>query len=246
MPKKKMPRATGIDYTTGIEWTPVVPKDGRVNSGPGKGDGVDHDNVPGIEVLANKKAPTHKNGRAAYGKVNEIIQSQWPNMLKAAENGYEFSTIAKAIGISERTFQQFMQKNPAARQQLVQAKLKPRDLCVAVILNAAKSGQWLPAAWWLERTCWQEFARPEVKLQLMDRQMNQSEVVQTFGGKSLQQINQELRDKYGENPNFGRAVERSKDAVAKVRSELGSGGDADAGPEGGPAHMDRPPDAVLD
>jgi hypothetical protein len=102
---------------------------------------------------------------------------------------------------------------------------------VQVILNAARSGQWLPAAWWLERTCWQEFARPEVKLQLMDRMNNQNEVVQTFNGKSLQQINQELREKYQDNAKFQQATERVSEKVDAVRSELGTGGNGNDSPE---------------
>jgi len=209
--------------TMELDWTPVLLE---------KDDGVIGE-TPTLEQMASTPIKaTQLSVKSAKGRVEKLINSQWKTILKAAENGYEFATIAKAIGVSEKVWAQFLAKHRAHRQQLIQAKLKPRDLCVQVILNAAKDGQWLPAAWWLERTCWQEFARPEVRLQLMDRENNQTEVVQTFGGKSLQQLNKELREQHGKNPQFRTAIEQSRPAVEEIRSELGNGPVADDSSEG--------------
>lgn len=231
---KALPRGTGTDLTVGIEHNlqaEEAPKDFHYT----KSDGLADDDSPSIDELTRKVAPAarNKDGKLKAGVAMASIEQNWDKCLKAANNGYEFQTIAKSLGIGQRTFALYLKRNPKRKQQLIEAKLAPRDLCVQVILNAAKAGQWLPAAWWLERTCWQEFARPEVKLQLMDRVMNQNEVVQTFNGKSLQQINQELRQQHVENPNFQRAIGRSQPQVDEVRSELDSGGAADPDSEGG-------------
>ena len=238
---KASTRGKNIDLTEGIEWTPPP----LANRGLHKHDGVGEAKLS-LEDMANKPAPVLRNGKLKTGMSFRHIHENWHNLIKAAENGYEFNTMAKALGISERWFYKFLSKHPEKRAELVQARLKPRDTCVSVILNAAKSGQWLPAAWWLERTCWQEFARPEVKLQLMDRMLNQNEVVQTFNGKSLQQINAELREKYAENENFQRANQRSSSAVEQVRAELDTEGERGTGPEGGSAVVDNTPNDVLD
>lgn len=229
---KKPPRGTGKDLTQGIKHPFSTPDTTKT---PKRKDGVPDDEIPDISQLATQAAPAirMKNGALKPGSVAAILDSQWDKCLKAANNGYEFQTIAKTLGISHRAFLYWLKKHPKRKQQLIEAKLAPRDLCVQVILNAAKAGQWLPAAWWLERTCWQEFARPEVKLQMLDRVMNQNEVVQTFNGRSLQQINQELRQQHAENPNFQRAVGRNQPQVDAVRSELDTGGTADSDSEGG-------------
>lgn len=162
----------------------------------------------------------------------EKILGHWDAILKACESGYELHQIAKSIGVSNATLGNFLTENPAARKALVQAKMKPRDLCVRTILAAAKDGQWLPAAWWLERTCWHEFAKPEVKLQLMDRASNQTESVQTFGGKTLAELNKELREQHSGNPQFQRALEQIRSSTEADGSDVVSPPVADDNPEG--------------
>lgn len=242
MGRQKVPtRGKNVDLTEGIEWAPSPIKNRPIHQPDGVGD-----KKLSLDDMASKPAPILRDGKARKGMSFRHILENWPNLIKAAENGYEFNTMAKALGVSERWFYKFLSQNPDRRAELIQARLKPRDTCVSVILNAAKSGQWLPAAWWLERTCWQEFARPEVKLQLMDRMLNQNEVVQTFNGKSLQQINSELREKYAENENFQRTLERSSPKVEQIRAELDTEGNGSAGPEGGSAVVDNAPNDVLD
>jgi hypothetical protein len=232
-----------VDLTEGIEWIPPLDP---VKTNQFAEDGVGK-KVPSIDYMARTPAKGKKvNGDQRAFRAIQTIEENWPNILKAAQNGYEMQNIAKAVGVGERTFYKFLRRNPNKKTELVQARLKPRDTCVQVILNAAKNGNWLPAAWWLERTCWQEFARPEVKLQLMDRMMNQNEVVQTFNGKSLQQINQELREKYGDNEGFQRATERVQDGVNAVRSKLDEKSEGHDRSEGGPAVVDNAATDVLD
>lgn len=186
------------------------------------------------EVDEKKRADLLRSREASRVKPKQLekILGRWDAILKACESGYELQQIAKSIGVSSATLGNFLAENPSARQALVQAKMKPRDLCVRTILNAAKEGQWLPAAWWLERTCWQEFAKPEVKLQLLDRATNQNEVQQTFGGKSLAEINKELREQYSGNPQFQRAMEQIRDETAEAGSNMGDAEQPDDRPEG--------------
>lgn len=187
------------------------------------------------ETAASKAKRLTKDPRASTLKPKHLdkILSRWDAILAACESGYDFSQIAKSIGVSNATFGKFLAENPEARQEIVRAKMKPRDLCVRTILQAAKRGEWLPAAWWLERTCWQEFAKPEVKLQLLDRANNQNEVQQTFGGKTLAELNKELREQYNDNPDFKRALEQVAAQTAENGPIVDDGQRADDRPEGG-------------
>ncbi len=224
-PRKK------VDLTKGINLTDMEEPVTEVRKSNGQ-DGVKQGRVPTLDQMT-MRAPVlrRKNGAFKNGGGEQAVEDAWPKVIKAAHNGYEMQNIAMAIGVSYRCFYKYLKKYPERKRELTEARFKPRDTCVQVILNAARSGQWLPAAWWLERTCWQEFARPEVKLQLMDRMNNQNEVVQTFNGKSLQQINQELREKYQDNAKFQQATERVSEKVDAVRSELGTGGNGNDSPE---------------
>lgn len=160
-------------------------------------------------------------GTKVKPKSIETILSQWDNILKACEKGYEYPAIAAAVGVTRGQFNAFIYDYPAVRYELARYKLKARDLCINIILNAAKRGDWLPAAWYLERKHWQEFAKPEVSLQLLDRAEGQNEVVQTFGGKSLAEINKELREQHGGNPEFKRVLDKIDAEGDEIKSQLG-------------------------
>jgi hypothetical protein len=84
----------------------------------------------------------------------------------------------------------------------------------------------------LERKHWQEFAKPEVSLQLLDRAEGQNEVVQTFGGKSLAEINKELREQHGGNPEFKRVLDKIDAEGDEIKSQLGLGEGEDGSTEG--------------
>jgi len=220
--KKTKPHKSTNDKTaTVIDWKKDVDLDGKVFSG--RSDGLDANNVPSIEVLASTQAPVKIDPRLNYGRVKERIEKQWPNLILAANNGYEFASMAKAIGISLRAMQIYLQRNPERKRELIQGRLKIRDVAIGVILNAANKGNWIPAAWLLERLYWQEFAKPEVRLQLLDRVTNLTEVSQTFGGKSLQEIGNELREVHGENPNYKRRIEQSQVCASENGAKLDHG-----------------------
>lgn len=190
--------------------------------------------VPGqIDPERKEKLLKYKRvgSKVKPANVNKIL-SHWDNILKACEKGYEYSAIAAAIGVTKGQFNAFIYDHSNVRSELARYKLKARDLCINIILNAAKRGDWLPAAWYLERKHWQEFAKPEVSLQLLDRAEGQNEVVQTFGGKSLTEINKELRAQHGGNPEFKRVLDKIDAECAEIKSELGLAEGEDGSTEG--------------
>lgn len=203
----KDPFADEVDY---IRWVPVP---------------IDAERM---DKLLKYKRP----GTKVKPKNVNTILSHWDNILKACEKGYEYSTIAAAIGVTKGQFNAFIYDFPNVRSELARYKLKARDLCINIILNAAKRGDWLPAAWYLERKHWQEFAKPEVSLQLLDRVEGQNEVVQTFGGKSLAEINKELREQHGGNPEFKRVLDKIDAEGNEIKSQLGLGEGEDGSTEG--------------
>lgn len=171
--------------------------------------------------LREKLTKTKRRDMKLKPKNLEIILSHWSSILKACEKGYEIPAIAAACGVTRGQFNSFVMGFPNVRSEMAKAKLKARDLCVNIILNAAKRGDWLPAAWYLERKFWQEFAKPEVSLQLLDRAEGTNEVNQTFGGKTLAEINKEMREQYGNNPEFQRVMEQVDAKVDEIKSQLG-------------------------
>lgn len=180
------------------------------------------------EKLLKVKRPTSK----VKPKNITTILSHWDNILKACEKGYEYTAIAAAIGVTRGQFNAFIYDYQNVRAALSRAKLKARDLCVNIILNAAKRGDWLPAAWYLERKFWQEFAKPEVSLQLLDRAEGANEVVQTFGGKTISEVNKELRELHAGNPEFKRVMDKVEATSKEIVSQLGLAEGDDAGTEG--------------
>lgn len=196
--------------------------------------------VPEPMEASDAKAITSRRkigGKCKQRSIDTIL-SQWKNVMRACKKGYEYPMIASAIGVTRGQFNCFVAEFPEARRLLSQFKLQPRDVCINVVLNAARRGDWLPAAWYLERKHWQEFAKPEVSLQMLDRAESQNEVVQTFGGRSLAEINKELREQHHGNPDFQRALEQIDAQVAQVKSELGTGEGPNANPEDRPKQLD--------
>lgn len=193
---------------------------------------------PPSEETIRELTGRRKGNNKCRDRSIKTILSQWESILKACQRGYEYPTIANAIGVTAGQFNNFVTEFPEARKQLSQARLYPRDFCLGVVLNAARRGDWLPAAWYLERKHWQEFAKPEVSLQLLDRAESQNEVVQTFGGKPLSQINQELREQYHGNPDFRRALEQITAEGNEIVSRLGADEGQDDRPENRPDKLD--------
>lgn len=132
------------------------------------------------------------------------ISNDWPKILKAIGNGYTLTEICNVFGHNRNTMQTYLNANAHRMKELQEAKYKTRDDMLQVILDAAARGNWIPAAWFLERVFPHTFAKPEVKLQMYDRLVNNDVVQQKIGGKSIEEIATELKLKYGDNENVQR------------------------------------------
>lgn len=157
-----------------------------------------------------------KQGR---GRVlsRKVIESLWPQILLACQNGYTIQEISACLKISRKTFYQFLNQYPAKQAEMHRARFMLRDEMLDEIVKAAKSGKaWVAAAWVLERLFPQTFAKPEVKLQMYDRMINKDIVEQKIGGMGLDQIRKELEEKYKDNADarrfFGSAGQGSGEA----------------------------------
>ena len=161
-----------------------------------------------LELMTTKPAFLTRKG-LANNQPQKKIRNHWAKIIESAKMGYEISAIAKAIGVHRKTLWLYMKKNPQRKIDFDNAQNATRDLCVNVILDAAKKGNWIPAAWWLERTRGMEFAKPEVKLQFWDRQMSNDQVEQRIAGKTLSEISSELSRQYQGNENVKKYVDGS-------------------------------------
>lgn len=157
-----------------------------------------------------------KQGRGRLS-ARQQIESLWPQILLACQNGYTIQEISACLKIHRKTFHQFLAQFPAKQAEIHRARFMLRDEMLDEIVKAAKSGKaWVAAAWVLERLFPQSFAKPEVKLQMYDRLINKDIVEQKIGGMSMDQIRKELEEKYKENPDarrfFGTAGQGSGEA----------------------------------
>lgn len=187
----------------------------------------------GEDVAANMAKISSTPARRAGGR-SKSIESFWPEVLEAARMGYELSAIAKALGLHRITLWKYMKKYPEKKREFDNAQNVIRDLCVNVILDAAKKGNWIPAAWMLERTRGMEFAKPEVKLQFWDRQMANDQVEQRIAGKSIAEISEDLKKQYQGNDNVQKYLDRSRGYSAvedgsnvDIQPEPGEGSETD-------------------
>jgi hypothetical protein len=172
-----------------------------------------------LELMTTKPAFLTRKG-LANNQPQKKIRNHWAKIIESAKMGYEIGAIAKAIGVHRKTLWLYMKSNPQRKVDFDNAQNATRDLCVNVILDAAKKGNWIPAAWWLERTRGMEFAKPEVKLQFWDRQMSNDQVEQRIAGKTLAEISSELSKQYQSNDNVQKYVDGSgRLPVGKNESE---------------------------
>ena len=168
------------------------------------------------------------------------IKSQWPKVLEACRLGYELTAICKALGLHMRVLQRYLQHNPDKRREIIEAQNSPRDECVNAVLNAARKGQWVAAAWFLERTRGMEFAKPEVKLQYWDRMMSQDQVEQKIAGRTIDELRDEFTKELKEHKKIEQQYFRN-DAPGLGSSQSGKDGSNNAvqpaekkeGPEAG-------------
>jgi len=165
------------------------------------------------ELVPSAKALLHGGGRRS------IIDKHWDKILKCCYNGWSFKAIGKAIGISSQAMSMYFKRNPEKYELLANARMRLHDEMMDVLVAHAKSGRansWLPAITILERLFWTTWCRPEVKIQLLQLEQNSNETVQTFGGKTLQELAREIRQTHANNPNFQKAVEKLQGTARKL------------------------------
>ena len=94
------------------------------------------------------------------------------NICENIKNGIPFKYACKLCGISKSTFYNWYNKGKKADEgifkefydEVENAKAEAVKYNVDIIRNAAENGYWRAAAWWLERTCPEEFGvKKEVK-----------------------------------------------------------------------------------
>ena len=168
-------------------------------------------------------------------KGQKKIAYMWEQVLEASRLGYEQLAICKALGLHRKLFYDFLKNNPDKRRELTKAQNEPRDQCVKAVLDAAKKGTWVAAAWWLERTRGMEFAKPEVKLQYWDRMVANDSIEQRIAGKTLEEISEDLKQQYKDHENVGKYFKPNESEQGRLETgETGSDVDhqPDAGQEG--------------
>lgn len=184
---------------------------------------VDDNDLPKQEMPKDihglASTPKWKVSKSTPGRhsAKNVIESLWPQILSASRNGYTLQEIAAVLSINRLTLNNYLNRFPSKRAELFSAKYELRDEMLEVIINAAKRGNWLPAAWTLERLFPATFARPEVKLQMYDRMVNKDIVEQKIGGKSLDEVRKELEEQYKGLPDARRFFHNTTGS--------GSGGD---------------------
>ena len=185
--------------------------------------------VQSIELLASAPKWQKKAGRRYKDERMshvDMIRFHWPEILKAARNGYTFEEISASINIDRTAFHRYLRHYPEKKVELIRSKYQLRDEMLAVVVRAARGGNWLPAMTLLERLFPQSFARPEIKLQMYDRMINSAETIeQRIGGKTMTEIKEEIeiqfKDKIDErrisgNAGHGSVEHRSIESNAYV------------------------------
>ena len=169
--------------------------------------------IQSIELLASapkwqkKAGRRYKDERLSHV---DMIRHHWPEILKAARNGYTFEEISASINIDRTAFHRYLRNYPDKKVELIRSKYQLRDEMLGVVVKAARGGNWLPAMTLLERLFPQSFARPEIKLQMYDRMINSAETIeQRIGGKTMSEIKDEIeiqfKDKIDERRISGNA-----------------------------------------
>jgi len=72
-------------------------------------------------------------------------------VISALQLGHSRNVAAAAAGINPRTLQEWMASDEAFEQAVFEAESEMERFCVAALRRNIMSGQWTPAAWWLER-----------------------------------------------------------------------------------------------
>jgi hypothetical protein len=94
---------------------------------------------------------TARAGRVGHGP-RKLTPARRKLLLEAVEKGHSQTAAASVAGISKRTLQRELQRSTVLGRQIDAARdAAEAKLLDIVIEQAVKPGQWVPAAWLLER-----------------------------------------------------------------------------------------------
>ncbi len=82
-------------------------------------------------------------------------------ILESLRRGNTRSASSAAAGISRATFYRWIEEDETLRDSVEKAEAEAETRFADRILDAADSGQWTAAAWWLERRRHQEYRKRE-------------------------------------------------------------------------------------
>jgi hypothetical protein len=151
-----------------------------------------------------------------------VFDVNWDKIVQCCYRGWTYKAICMSLGVSPMALVMYFKRHPDRKKILDNARMRLQSDMVDVLVASAKSGRsnsWLPACWLLERLFWTQFAKPEVKVQLMQMEQNTNETVQTFGGKTLEQLAREMRTLHAGNPHFEQAVESLKKESKRIEAD---------------------------
>jgi hypothetical protein len=88
-------------------------------------------------------------------------------VIESLELGLTMKYACLANGVTAETFNNWQADHPELAQIAAEAKARFIQAHLHNIKNVAREGQWTASAWLLERCQSEEFARPEVKIQML-------------------------------------------------------------------------------
>jgi len=187
---------------------------------------VEKESVPSLDEMVKRvpnvpRKPVTSDGSHRSGQTS-IFDNQWPKILRCRQNGWTYSDIAQALGVSPQAFSVWLHRHPERREDLDNARMNLRNDMMDVMIGHAKAGRnnsFIAASIILERLWPRAFAQPQVQLQFAQLESAANETIQTFGGKTLQQLAQEMRQTLAGDPNFEKSVKRIDKEAKRLESE---------------------------
>jgi transposase-like protein len=82
-------------------------------------------------------------------------------LLAALEAGDTRTAAAASVGVHIHTLSRWLVENEQLRDAVEVAESRAEHNYLGVIAKAAADGNWQPAAWWLERRKWRDYAKRE-------------------------------------------------------------------------------------
>lgn len=121
----------------------------------------------GLEYAGSREAPAGDRAGALMGRPTVLDDLVAQRICAAIAEGNTRRCAAQAAGVSVSALKEWMQRGRAGREPYTSflAKLEKADAeaeakAVKVITDAALSGTWQSAAWWLERRRRNTWRRP--------------------------------------------------------------------------------------